>query len=428
VNKKRLFTEAFASILLISAVIGILPVKIAKTNFINFPTLKAITIKSDGTIEPAGMPIVQVGNVYYLTRDISNYSFRIACDNIIIDGQGFTIQGNKSKELSAYGFYLLNRDNVTIRNFNIKSYSDGIEVLGNYQTSQLNTGIKIVNNVITDCDTGILFDSATGDHIIGNRILNNEYGIGIIYKSSSNTIQENLITNNIEVGINVVYAGNNTFNLNTISENKNGVRIDYSQSNTFTANSIEHNDVGILFSTPLVGTSNNNLFYNNNVVQNSRAVYEEFHQSGNQSQQNIWDNGSRGNYWSDYLKKYPNATEIDSSGVGDTPYVIRANNTDNYPLMTAVDIPKLTIDFPVPIYVATPTPAPTPTPTSPTPTSTPALTPNPSPTPSPSLEPKETATQTQLEHFPTTLVATASGASVAIIGAGLLVYFKKRKT
>ncbi len=27
------------------------------------------------------------------------------------------------------------------------------------------------------------------------------------------------------------------------------------------------------------------------------------------------------NYWSDYFAKYPNATEIDSLGVGDTPYV-----------------------------------------------------------------------------------------------------------
>ena len=31
------------------------------------------------------------------------------------------------------------------------------------------------------------------------------------------------------------------------------------------------------------------------------------------------------------------------------------------------------------------------------------------------------------EPFPTTLVAVASGASIAIIGIGLLIYFKKRK-
>ena len=31
------------------------------------------------------------------------------------------------------------------------------------------------------------------------------------------------------------------------------------------------------------------------------------------------------------------------------------------------------------------------------------------------------------ESFPTTLVITASGASVAVVGVGVLVYFKKRK-
>jgi LPXTG-motif cell wall-anchored protein len=31
------------------------------------------------------------------------------------------------------------------------------------------------------------------------------------------------------------------------------------------------------------------------------------------------------------------------------------------------------------------------------------------------------------EPFPTALVATASGLSVAVVGLGLLVYFKKRK-
>jgi len=37
---------------------------------------------------------------------------------------------------------------------------------------------------------------------------------------------------------------------------------------------------------------------------------------------NAWDNGERGNYWSDYLTRYANATEVDDSGIGDTPYVI----------------------------------------------------------------------------------------------------------
>jgi hypothetical protein len=56
---------------------------------------------------------------------------------------------------------------------------------------------------------------------------------------------------------------------------------------------------------------------------------------------------------------------------------------------------------------------------SPSPSSSPTLSPSPSPTATP--------LNTQPEPFPTMLVAIASAALVAIIGIGLLVYFKKRK-
>jgi hypothetical protein len=50
------------------------------------------------------------------------------------------------------------------------------------------------------------------------------------------------------------------------------------------------------------------------------------------------------NYWSDYLTKYPNAKQIGSSGIGDTPYVFSTAQNgsetvsyqDNHPLMKLV--------------------------------------------------------------------------------------------
>jgi len=54
---------------------------------------------------------------------------------------------------------------------------------------------------------------------------------------------------------------------------------------------------------------------------------------------NIWDDGypSGGNYWSDYtgvdLKSGPSQDQPGSDGIGDTAYVIDANNQDNYPLI-----------------------------------------------------------------------------------------------
>jgi hypothetical protein len=53
---------------------------------------------------------------------------------------------------------------------------------------------------------------------------------------------------------------------------------------------------------------------------------------------NRWDNSypSGGNYWSDYtgfdLYSGPYQNETGSDGIGDTPYVIDADNQDNYPL------------------------------------------------------------------------------------------------
>ena len=56
------------------------------------------------------------------------------------------------------------------------------------------------------------------------------------------------------------------------------------------------------------------------------------------------------NYWSDYLTRYPNASEIDTSGVGNTPYVFSTAQNgsettyyqDNHPLIEPVN-PQATV-------------------------------------------------------------------------------------
>jgi hypothetical protein len=42
----------------------------------------------------------------------------------------------------------------------------------------------------------------------------------------------------------------------------------------------------------------------------------------------MWDNGFEGNYWRLY-----NGTDSNQDGIGDIPYTIGPNNTDNHPLM-----------------------------------------------------------------------------------------------
>jgi len=74
-----------------------------------------------------------------------------------------------------------------------------------------------------------------------------------------------------------------------------------------------------------------NIFHHNNFIHNTVQVYS--------ASNNTWDDAypSGGNYWSDYagvdVKSGPNQNQPGSDGIGDTPYVIDADNRDRYPFM-----------------------------------------------------------------------------------------------
>ena len=78
----------------------------------------------------------------------------------------------------------------------------------------------------------------------------------------------------------------------------------------------------------------NNIIYHNNFEQN-----EEY--NARDDVRNQWDNGSIGNYWDDYIEKYPDAAQID--GIWDISYNITSlysdeGNYDMYPLVDPIDI------------------------------------------------------------------------------------------
>jgi hypothetical protein len=79
--------------------------------------------------------------------------------------------------------------------------------------------------------------------------------------------------------------------------------------------------------------SQNNLLCDNSPMDFSIDIYSS----------NFWDNGSVGNYWSDYLTKYPNASEIGDTGISDTQYIIGSGNVDHYPLMYPFGAPEITV-------------------------------------------------------------------------------------
>jgi len=115
-----------------------------------------------------------------------------------------------------------------------------------------------------------------------------------------------------------------------------------SNDNLLVNNTISNNTLGISFYR-----SENNTIYKNSFIGNNVQVISNFHSPFSEPtgvhSNNFWDNGypAGGNYWSDYEKRYSNATELDGSGIWDTPYIIDENNQDNYPLIP--EFPSLLI-------------------------------------------------------------------------------------
>jgi parallel beta-helix repeat protein len=239
---------------------------------------------------------------------------------------------------------------------------------------------------------GILLAWTTNSQITNNDISNN-YGDGVLLNyASNNQITRNNINANSGAGIRLSYSNQNNVSGNYITRNQMGIYLILSaDNNTIVENNIADQDTGISFHT-----SSNNLIYHNNIVNNTKQVYDVGWEGIGQPfpgtplpSENIWDNDypTGGNYWSNYVNEYPEAKELDGSGIWETPYIIDENNQDRYPLMNPVSIPTVQV---------------------------------------PEAPDGETPITPTEEPFPTILVLALT-ASVLIAGAGLLLYFKTRK-
>jgi nitrous oxidase accessory protein NosD len=377
---------------IITTMITILPKSSAQS-------LGFVTINPDGSVSPLTAPINQIGNTYTLENNLTKSALIIHRSNIVVDGAGFTIQGfyvySEEMPVNLYpsnpvGITLSTVSNVTVKHFYIDTFQFGIQLT-------ISTNNTIQGNAI-NADTGISIDaSSNNNEIIDNVMLSGglyqAYSIwcsasytNIIHnffnkvvavmgtyntvstnlvenaaifagRGSFNTITYNLITGNQEKGSSTsigihVSDNNDTISGNYISGNSIFGAIDiafYHQGNIVTDNYVTDNSIGISvsFVDNPAGYSNvqqiNNFIYHNNFIGNTEST--RFQNNSNAVYPmntgypiNCWDNGSGGNYWSDY-----NGTDINGDGIGDTPYIIAPNNIDNYPLIAPLNIAKPSI-------------------------------------------------------------------------------------
>ena len=279
-------------------------------------------------------------------------------------------------------------------------------------------GIQVISNVMDIYPTGVELVGSFGT--IENNTVTSSMGAYISVSGSNNSISGNIVSNYIElkgsfnlvkgnsVGrINLETADSNTISKNycslldlrgcsynnvfgNITEGSGlwGILMGEGHDNIFHGNNITNLEYGSgRYGVALGGNryvlSENNTFYHNNFINNSRGVGWNWDLNGTK---NSWDTGKEGNYWDDERTSAThrawndyNVTDDNKDGINDTPYVINDDNVDRYPLMFPFDIENDTVVLP------------------------------------------------PQEHFPTLLVAAVSVAIAALVAAGILVYFRKRK-
>ncbi|MEM4455098.1 MAG: NosD domain-containing protein [Thermofilaceae archaeon] len=295
---ERRFSSILLTVVLVFSVFSVEPVGAVWTG-------GKIYIRADGRIEPANAPITtRDGVTYTLTDDVTTEGIVIERDNIILEGNEHKVAGRGW----GGGIRLENRRNVVVRNLKIEKFYYGIYLIES-------SNITITRNTISNNSRGIALYDSSGNTISGNTITsNNDDGIYLWY-SSGNRIVGNTIANNRRYGIYLEYSSGNRIVGNTIAKNDYGIYLWwFSKGNTVAGNTIAKNDYGIY----LEYSSGNRVFLNN-FIGNYRQV-------SSKDSVNVWDNGSRGNFWSDYK-----GSDVNNDGVGDTPYTIDEKNVDRYP-------------------------------------------------------------------------------------------------
>jgi hypothetical protein len=140
----------FALTVLFSLIAGLMLVEITAANNPDswFPQehYPTITINNDGSITPQTDLISREGNTYTLTANVTTYMIFIDCSNIVFDGGGYTIDlWNETDPAISVGQGPVGVRNVTIKNVEVNSYSEAIQL--SYCSHCQITNVKVNSDI-----------------------------------------------------------------------------------------------------------------------------------------------------------------------------------------------------------------------------------------------------------------------------------------
>jgi parallel beta-helix repeat protein len=217
------------------------------------PAVKAegpvqVYIGSDGTVAPSFAPVSSRDNVTYaLTGNISYPAFDgivVERSNIVIDGNGYAVQGNGSKLV---GVRLTGSTNVTIENIIVEGFNFGVFLYSSNNSAVVGITATAIRPYIFlgapsaypyyPHSAGIVVSCSSFDTISGNDVtLNGADGI-VLQSSSNNTVTGNNVTANSVNGIDLLSSSYNSLVGNDLTGNDGcGIFLQDSCDNTFATN------------------------------------------------------------------------------------------------------------------------------------------------------------------------------------------------
>jgi parallel beta-helix repeat protein len=230
------------------------------------------------------------------------------CTFVMLDSQLEGVSRNLGD-----GLYLCGARSATIENSTISGSHTGM-YLGHLSSA------RISNNTFVGNGQSVFVDTCDKVTIEGNTVHNAVWrAIGVMgwqdvhnVRVSGNEVLSSW-GDGISVPENTVVASNKVSYCKGI-----GLSV-WRHGNTAAGNTVSGCGGGISVH------GNGNLLYHNNLLYNGVQAEDD----GN----NQWDDGSEGNFWSDYT-----GPDMDGNGIGDVPYAIQPNGWDRYPLMMSYEL------------------------------------------------------------------------------------------
>jgi len=288
-----------------------------------------IYIRADGSVDGTTDIWTDDNITYTFTSNIYD-EIVVERNNIVVDGAGYAVQGTGN----GTGILLLDRNNVTIKNMEIRAFDRGIII----EDSSNNT---ISANNVTNSEYGIVFYGSSNQNTLRlNDARDNTYNLGVFTDLVSGYIQDiddsntvdgkpvyywidrhdmtvpfdagyvalvnctgiivkNLnLTNNMQ-GVALSFTTNSIIANNSVMNNFDGVRFDHSSNdNVISGNKITANTcygIRLFYSSSannsqLAGPSCNNTIYGNNVTDNGTGIRLDYSSNNTICANNVANN------------------------------------------------------------------------------------------------------------------------------------------